>query len=225
MGSMQRETGAKWAALPLPQPIHPKSDRLLAALVEQAIAGGARVVQYRGKDPDAARRRSQAASLLAPCRAGGVALIVNDDPGLAAEIGADGVHIGKDDASLAAAREILGPEAIIGVSCYADLDRAIRAEQAGASYVAFGSLYPSPTKPRATHAPLDLITEARGRLSVPLVAIGGITADNAAAVIAAGADMVAVISGVFAAAEVTAAARAYSRLFETGDRPQQESQP
>lgn len=197
----------------------------LATLVKQAIAGGARFVQYRSKDPDVARRRSQAASLLAVCRAAGVALIINDDPALAAEIGADGVHIGKDDTSLAEARRILGPDAIIGVSCYADLDPAIRAEQAGASYVAFGSLYPSPTKPQAVHAPLGLIAEARRRLSVPLVAIGGITADNAAPVIAAGADMVAVISGVFAAADVTAAARAYSRLFEPGDRPHQESQP
>lgn len=200
------------------------SAQVLAAAVGRAIAGGARAVQYRSKAPDSGQRRAEAAAILLACRAAGVPLIINDDPGLAAELGADGVHIGRDDADLESARAILGPDAIIGVSCYASLDLALRAEQGGASYAAFGSLYPSPTKPHAVRAPLGLLAEARRALRLPLVAIGGISPQNAGPVIAAGADMVAIISGVFAAPDITAAARAYSRLFEPGGRPHQESQ-
>ena len=194
----------------------------LVDLVASAIQGGARVVQYRDKGPGWSRR--QAAALLTLCRAAGIPLIVNDDIELAAAVGADGVHLGRDDADPRRAREVLGPEALIGVSCYDRLDLALAAERAGAGYVAFGSFFPSPTKPHAVRPGPDLLTEARRALGVPLVAIGGITPQNAGALIAAGADMVAVISGVFSAPDVTAAAQAYSRLFPAPERPTEDPQ-
>jgi thiamine-phosphate pyrophosphorylase len=191
----------------------------LVELVTSAIQGGARVVQYRDKGPGWSRRQAEAAALLALCRGAGIPLIVNDDVELAAAVGADGIHLGRDDADPRRVREVLGPEALIGVSCYDRLDLALAAERAGAGYVAFGSFFPSPTKPHAVRPRPDLLTEARRALGVPLVAIGGITPQNAGTLIAAGADMVAVISGVFSAPDVTAAARAYSRLFPAPEHP------
>jgi thiamine-phosphate pyrophosphorylase len=196
----------------------------LVELVTSAIQGGARVVQYRDKGPGWSRRQAEAAALLALCRGAGIPLIVNDDVELAAAVGADGVHLGRHDADPRRARAVLGPDAVIGVSCYDRLDLALAAEQAGAGYVAFGSFFPSPTKPHAVRPGPDLLTEARRALRVPLVAIGGITPQNAGALIAAGADMVAVISGIFSAPDVTAAAQAYSRLFPAPEHPTEDPQ-
>lgn len=188
----------------------------LAALVAEAIAGGAALVQYREKAGDPARRLREAAELLALCRAAGVPLVVNDDLALAERIGADGVHLGRDDADPATARARLGPGALVGVSCYDELARAEAARDAGADYVAFGRFFPSRTKPAAVQAEPDLLRRAAA-LGLPRVAIGGITPDNAAVLIAAGADLVAVVDGVFAQPDVCAAARAFTRLFPAED--------
>ena len=178
----------------------------LAARVAAALAGGAAVIQYRNKTADAACRRTQAAALARIHAARGALFIVNDDPALAAEVGADGVHVGADDGSVALAREIVGPDRIVGVSCYDDLSQAHAAVAAGADYVAFGSFFPSAVKPDACRADIDLLGQAR-IFAVPLVAIGGITAANAPTLFRAGADAVAVISAVFDAPDVEAAAR------------------
>jgi thiamine-phosphate pyrophosphorylase len=194
-------------------PGHGPQGMPLANRVRLAVAGGARMVQYRDKTSDADRRRREIRELLEVCRAGGVPLIVNDDVELALEIGADGVHLGRDDPDPAAARRRLGPEAIIGVSCYGQLERAREAQAAGADYVAFGRFFPSATKPQATPADPGLLRRARRELGLPLVAIGGITPENAPALLAAGADLLAVIHGVFGQDDVRAAAAAYARLF------------
>ena len=185
----------------------------LAPAVEAAIRGGARLVQYRDKSHDAARHSREARELAVLCREHGALFIVNDDVGLALESGADGVHLGKDDGDLAAARVHLGPRALIGVSCYDSLERARAAAHGGADYVAFGSFHASESKPGAVRAPISLLTAARKELSIPICAIGGITPENGAALLAAGADMLAVIRGVFAAKDVGAAAGAYAGLF------------
>ncbi len=169
--------------------------------VERALVGGAAVIQYRDKGSGAQRRRREAEALRQLCRDYGALFIVNDDIELAAAVNADGVHLGEDDGALDAARVQLGANAIIGASCYNSLERAERALAAGADYLAFGSFYDSPTKPAARRAPLDLLGRARARFPVPLVAIGGITADNAAALTQAGADAIAVISAVFSAGD------------------------
>jgi thiamine-phosphate pyrophosphorylase len=183
------------------------------------IAGGARLVQYRNKTGQLESRRLQARLLRALCHANGVPLIVNDDIELARDVEADGVHLGKDDGSLEAARALLGPAALIGVSCYGDLDRALDAQSAGASYVAFGSFYASSVKPGAVRAPIELLREARAVLRIPIVAIGGITADNALPLIRAGADAVAVISALFDCDDPQAAAQTFARLFATLSQP------
>jgi thiamine-phosphate pyrophosphorylase len=188
-------------------------EQLLAA-VAAAIDGGAAVVQYRNKSGDTMRQEAEAAALLALCRERGVPLIVNDDVALAARIGADGVHVGREDPDLHQARAALGRSAIIGVSCYDDLERARRAQAEGADYVAFGSFFASPTKPAAVPASLDLLRKARSQLNVPVAAIGGITPDNGAQLVAAGADLLAVITGVFAQPDIRAAARRYAALFD-----------
>lgn len=185
----------------------------LVRKVRQALAGGARMVQYRNKLADAMLRRKQLAALLALCRASGVALIVNDDADLAVSLGADGLHLGREDLDIAAARTRLGRGKLLGASCYDRLDLAVRASSAGADYVAFGSIFPSATKPGATRAPLSLLREARARLTCPIVAIGGITIENARAVIEAGADAVAVISALFDAPDVGHRAREFASLF------------
>ncbi len=195
-------------------PEYADTGRLLAA-VNAALEGGARLVQYRSKCADVARRHEQAAELVALCHRHGVPLIVNDDVRLAALAEADGVHLGEQDPPLLEARINLGPDKIIGVSCYRDLARARAAEGEGADYVAFGSFYPSPTKPAAPVCPVTLLAEAKRILHIPIVAIGGITPDNARALVEAGADAVAVISALFDAADVRAAARRFSALFET----------
>ena len=185
--------------------------RLLAA-VEAVLAGGAAMIQYRAKDASAKLALEQARAVAKACRARGVPLIVNDSPQLAAQAGADGVHLGRDDADPREARSLL-PRGIVGVSCYADVDRARSAAAAGADYVAIGSVFASGTKPGAVRAPLDLLERARAASRLPVVAIGGITVENAPQAIAAGADLVAVISAVFDAPDIRAAATSFARLF------------
>jgi thiamine-phosphate pyrophosphorylase len=189
-------------------------DARLIEAVTQAIAGGARVIQYRDKKHAAVERTRQASELVALCRQHGVLFIINDDVTLAQETRADGVHLGREDVPLAEARKLLGTRAIIGVSCYNDLARAQAAQKQGANYVAFGRFFPSRTKPQAVQANLDLLREAKRKLHIPVVAIGGITPENGASLIAAGADALAVIEGVFGQADVRAAAERYARLFK-----------
>jgi thiamine-phosphate pyrophosphorylase len=183
--------------------------------VKAALEGGARLVQYRSKSDDAALRHEQAAELLELCRAYHVPLIINDDVRLAALVDADGVHLGEEDASLKEARINLGPDKIIGVSCYQDLALAKRFQSEGADYVAFGSFYPSTTKPGARPCPVSLLSEARKALRLPIVAIGGITPENAVALVSAGADAVAVISALFDAPDIGATAAHFASLFQT----------
>lgn len=187
----------------------------LSALVRAALDGGARLVQYRNKTAPAPLKRAQAAELLRICRAYGARLIVNDDYWLAVEIGADGAHVGREDApggSLKAVRDALGPNRILGVSCYGDLALAEAAAAAGADYVAFGSMFASATKPDATPASPDLLGSAR-RFGLPVAAIGGITLENAPSLIAAGADMLAVVSDLFNAMNIKARTEAFEQLW------------
>ena len=186
-----------------------------AALVDAAAAalrGGARILQYRDKSNDAGRE-AEATQLLEVCRQHDAVMIINDDVALAAGIGAHGVHIGREDAALEAARAALGQKAIIGVSAYNQMARAQRLAHAGADYVAFGAFYASPTKPDTVAADIGLLTQAQRALRVPVVAIGGITPENGAALVTAGADALAVISGVFAQPNPEQAARRYASLF------------
>ncbi|MGJ7904612.1 thiamine phosphate synthase [Lysobacter sp. 1R34A] len=185
----------------------------LSARVETVLAAGAQWLQYRNKSADAALRRRQAQALLTVCRRHRVPLIVNDDWRLAAELGADGAHLGEDDGELDAARKALGAGAIVGASCYDRIELARSAAAHGASYVAFGAFFPSPTKPQARKASPQLLAQAAA-LELPRVAIGGITPDNARSLVDAGADLLAVISGVFDAPDPAAAVRAYLSCFE-----------
>lgn len=186
--------------------------------VEAVLGAGATWLQYRNKAADSALRGRQAGALQPLCARYGVPLIINDDWRLAAAIGADGAHLGEDDGELAQARLALGPGTILGASCYDRIDLARQAVAAGASYVAFGAFHPSPTKPGARRATPQLLRDAAA-LGVPRVAIGGITPDNAPSLIDAGADLVAVISGVFDAADPAAAVRAYLRGFAAAPHP------
>ena len=186
----------------------------LARKLTAALAGGARLFQYRSKSLDAAARRAQAERLLQMCRNAGAALIVNDDLELALAIGADGVHLGRDDGDVAAARARLGTERLLGVSCYDRLELARSAVAQGADHVAFGSAFASPTKPQAPHAPSALFAQARAELRVPIVAIGGITPQNAPLMIQAGAHAVAVITALFGAEDIAAAAAAFCHHFQ-----------
>ncbi|MFA6313591.1 MAG: thiamine phosphate synthase [Sterolibacterium sp.] len=185
----------------------------LTAMVGAALAGGVRLVQYRNKSAAPDLKHRQAAELLRLCRVHGARLIINDDLPLALALDADGVHLGRDDGDLRAARAALGPDKLLGVSCYADLGLAASAAAAGADYLAFGSMYASATKPEAPPAPLALLGEARRRYGLPIVAIGGITLSNAGQTVAAGADLLAVVNDLFSAGDIAARAREYARLF------------
>ena len=185
----------------------------LLARVAAALAGGARIVQYRNKSARADLRLAQGRALLALCRDYHVPLVINDHLDLALALDADGVHLGREDGSLADARARLGPAKLLGASCYDRLDSALDAGRAGADYVAFGSFFPSTVKPDAVRAPLSLLREAKQRLSVPVVAIGGVTLESAPQLVAAGADGIAVISALFGAADVRLAAQGFSALF------------
>ena len=186
------------------------SARLLARV--EPLLAHATWLQYRNKAASAGLRAEQAALLQAACARAGVPLLVNDDPRLAAAVGAAGVHLGEDDGGIAGARAILGERAIIGASCYDDMARARAAAAAGADYLAFGAFFPSTTKPGARHADPGLLVQAAG-LGLPLVAIGGITPDNGAIPVAAGADLLAVVGAVFDVPDPVAAARALAALF------------
>lgn len=175
------------------------------------------MLQYRDKTRDPDRRLRDACALAAVCREFAAPLIINDDVELARASGAAGVHLGEDDADVADARAVLGTDAIIGVSCYDSLQRARDAAAAGANYLAFGAFFPSPTKPAARRATPELLRGARA-FGLPLVAIGGIIAENGGSLIAAGADYLAVISGVFGASDVRAAARRLAALFDSRDQ-------
>lgn len=194
-------------------------DRLLSA-VDAALGAGLALLQFRDKWNAEPLREQLARALLARCQARGTPLIINDDAALAARIGADGAHLGGSDGSLDAARALLGPRAVLGATCGNSLERALSATQAGASYVAFGRFHPSRSKPNAPPAELQTLRAAHTTVRVPICAIGGVTPDNAPSLIAAGADLVAAIGGVFGHADstnhdVAVAVRAYRRAFDT----------
>jgi len=186
----------------------------LEACVAQALRGGAVMVQLRDKEGDPARRLRDAERLAAMCREAAVPLIVNDDVALAVAVGADGVHLGRDDAPVAVARAALGPDALIGVSCYHDLDRAVAAADGGADYVAFGRFFPSRTKPGDALATTALLREARAQVPLPVAAIGGITADNGRELVAAGAHWLAVVHDLWSTDDCESRARAIARCFD-----------
>ena len=194
----------------------------LISLSRQALAGGARILQYRNKSASPALRVEQAAALRKLTREFSAAYIVNDDAQLAAHVGAEGVHLGADDGSLAQARTLLGPDKIIGCSCYNRLSLAHQAVDAGADYVAFGAFFRSTVKPGAAVADQQLLRQARNELTIPIVAIGGINHGNGKPLIDAGADMLAVVSALFAAPDITAAARAFSSMFDPAGQPKNE---
>ena len=182
--------------------------------VRAALAGGARVLQYRNKSASTQLRLTQARALQALCAARGVPLIINDHLDLALAVDAAGLHLGGEDGDIAAARARLGPDKLLGVSCYDRLELVEAALAAGADHVAFGSFFASGVKPDAVRPPLDLIGRARQRFTVPLVGIGGISAANAPQLITAGISAIAVISAVFSAPDIEAAAREFQSLFE-----------
>lgn len=180
--------------------------------VRLALQGGARILQYRNKSVDAPLRLEQASALRQLAREFAVPLIINDDAQLAMQVDADGVHLGGEDGSVDAARRMLGSGKIIGVSCYNCVGLAHQAAGAGADYVAFGAFFASAVKPSAPVATLDLLRQARREIYLPLVAIGGITVENGASLLTAGADALAVISALFGAADVLSASRQFANL-------------
>jgi len=188
-------------------------DDVLVARVEAALRGGVRLLQYRDKQSTPSQREKMAHALCALCRRYATGFIVNDDLALALRVDADGVHLGGSDGDLAAARQALGPGKLLGASCYADFELARTAVAAGADYVAFGAVYPSPTKPQAVRASLELFARCRAELHIPACAIGGITLDNAPPLVAAGADLLAVITDLFGASDIEARAAAFQQLF------------
>lgn len=183
--------------------------------IQSALEAGVAVLQYRNKRADTSLRRQQCRQLRALCDRYNTRLVINDDVELCLDVGADGVHLGQGDTKLALARTRLGDDAIIGVTCHASVELAWQAQQEGASYVAFGRFFSSLTKPHAPPADLQILTTARQRLAVPLVAIGGVNAENGAALISAGADMLAVIHYLFATPDVAHQVRQLNNLFST----------
>lgn len=186
---------------------------VLLSKVEQALRGGAAIVQYRDKTTDTARREQEAAALRTLCQQHNALFIINDDVALAKAVQADGVHVGRDDSALSIARQALGKAPIIGVSCYNQLQLALSAAEQGADYIAFGSFFPSPTKPNAPRATLELLQQARQQLTLPICAIGGITLENAPDLLVNGADMLAVITDVFSNPAIEHQAARYQALI------------
>ncbi len=177
------------------------------------LQAGVSAVQYRDKSRDLSTQKVRAAALLVICRAAGTPFLINDDPALAAEVGADGVHLGIEDPAPETARQLLGPDAVIGVSCYDDVDRARSLVRSGADYVAFGAFFPTTTKsPRAT-ATLDTLRRAKSHISQPIVAIGGITPENSEPLVMAGADMLAVITSLYGADDPARQVGRFQTLF------------
>jgi len=185
----------------------------LISAVEQALQAGVSLLQYRNKKADPATRNEQGSKLLALCHNYNVPLIINDDVALCANLGANGVHLGQADGSLQAAREELGPAAIIGITCHESLDLAQAAQEGGASYVAFGRFFASATKPDAPPANKSILSEAKRQLDIPIVAIGGINAENGGSLVDAGADMLAVVGGIFGRSNIEQEVRSLNTLF------------
>jgi thiamine-phosphate pyrophosphorylase len=185
----------------------------LLEVTRQALEAGATLVQYRNKTAGEALREEQAAALLALCRRHDRPLVINDHVALCLRLDADGVHVGGLDAPVAAVRAALGPDRIVGASCYGQFPLAQAAQDAGASYVAFGGFYPSKVKVYEVSTPQDIVARAKAQLAVPVVAIGGMTPQNARPLVGLGADMVAAISSVYAAPDAGAAAREFVTLF------------
>ncbi|MGV6825745.1 MAG: thiamine phosphate synthase [bacterium] len=196
--------------------ITPSNKGNLVDSVKHALQGGASVVQYREKMLDREQQLTAARSLKALCDEHQALFLINDDVELALACNADGVHLGQQDCALPVARRKLGNDKIIGISCYNQLSLAEEAAAGGANYIAFGRFFASRTKPDARQADLELLANAKQRISLPVVAIGGITTDNAPAVVAAGADMLAVIDGLFAQPDIQATAHAFSTLYQQG---------
>ncbi len=186
---------------------------LLLTRVEAALRTGLALLQYRSKQGSEQERLQQARALVDLCRHYDTPLVINDDVPLCLAAGAAGVHLGQRDQALAEARQRLGPEAIIGITCHDQLALARQAQAAGASYAAFGRFFASQTKPTAPPADIAILPQARRALDIPVVAIGGITAENGAALIAAGADLLAVIHALFAFPDVESRARELNSLF------------
>ncbi len=201
------------------QGIYPVTDTALLQnhlldRVRDTLEGGARIIQYRDKSTDHRRRLSDALQLKQLCLEYDAILIINDDIQLAKDSNADGVHLGAKDQDIPQARAVLGDKKVIGISCYNQLPIAIKAQQQGASYVAFGSFFSSSIKPEAAKASIDLLHDARQTLNVPIAAIGGITLKNAASLVTAGADMLAVINGVFAQKAIQLTAQKFNALYK-----------
>ena len=184
-----------------------------SSMAEQALLGGARLIQYRDKSRDTEKRLNQASILKQLCQQHQALLFINDDIGLAQKVQADGIHLGKDDESIEYARQQLGQNSIIGISCYDQLDLALQAEKAGADYIAFGAFFASPTKPEARTASLELLKTTKQQLQIPICGIGGITVDNAQTLIEHGVDMTAIITDLFSSKDIQATASHITRLF------------
>ena len=189
------------------------AERNIAEVIESVLQAGISMLQYRGKSGSKSFKLEQSSEILDLCQLYDVPLIINDDLPLCKAIGAHGIHLGDEDENLQEARLRLGNEAIIGVTCHSSLQAAITAEEAGADYIAFGRFYPSKTKPEAPKAHIHILREAQAMLSVPIVAIGGINAENGAALITAGADMLAVVHSVFGTSEISANTKRLVDLF------------
>ena len=189
------------------------TDQQMLEQVESALRGGMRLLQYRDKSSDSERRLRQVRALLDLCRQYDCPLLINDDVELAHASGANGVHLGQQDGSVRAAREYLGAHALIGQTCHDRIELAHQAVRQGADHVAFGAFFPSLTKPNAQPAPLSLLQEAKAQLAVPVVAIGGISVDNATQVIEAGADLIAVVHALFATDDIQLQANRFAQQF------------
>ena len=198
-----------YAVTPDPGP-DPREDARWLQVIATVLDAGVPLLQYRDKSVDSDLRLARARALADLCRTHDTLFIVNDSPALAAAVGADGVHLGRDDGTVAAARATVGPGAMIGVSCYDSIDRARAARDEGADYIAFGAMFPSGVKPAAVRAPLSLLALGARETGLPVVAIGGIDVVHVPSLIAAGADALAVISALFAAPDPAAAVRAFN---------------
>ncbi len=187
----------------------------LCKKVEATLQGGASLVQYRNKAANSDLRLQQASALLLLCRAYNTPLVINDHLDLCAQIDADGLHLGDTDCDLGSARRLLGMDKVIGASCYNRLDLAEKAQAEGASYVAFGACFATSTKPNAANVPLSLFAQAKQKISIPLVAIGGITLENAPQVKQAGADVIAVINALFGTEDITKTSQQFIEIFKS----------
>jgi thiamine-phosphate pyrophosphorylase len=204
--------GATLKGLYLVTPDWDDTQKLLE-ITELALKGGVALLQYRHKTADAAQRQEQAECLLALCRSYNVPFIINDYIDLCLSLNADGIHVGGTDTAVGEVRNMIGPDRILGASCYGSLEMAHAAQKAGASYVAFGGFYPSRVKKYPVTTPQTIVTDWKAQGTVPSVVIGGMTRDNSASLVRNGADMVAAISSIYLAGDPQAAAREFTALF------------